>query len=203
MKWPFVVTGLGSSQVEDSSLLTLQGILEGAKRVFARDGFQHARLEDIACEAGHTPEELLELFESKAELFMTVRQQFADEWIGVLQRLVDSSDWTVEQTRQILRNQISKFIEPPQTRFLLVEFQRFSSKCSESFHWYSSFSCRHKRGWSRQDWLGDDRGRPRCGRRSEQFIGWFVVDVLFEPRMIDLLHADGLSVILLDALRKT
>jgi AcrR family transcriptional regulator len=202
MKCLFDGTGGGSSRVEDPSPVTREGILREARRVFARDGFEAARLENIAREAGLAPEEVLELFNSKTELFMSVRQQFADEWIGILERLLETCDWGVERTRKTLRNQISQLIEPPQARALLVEFQRFASRCSESFNWYSSFKRQQERSSPSSESLRDDPGGRSRGERSEKFVRWFVIDLLFEPRMIDLLHADGLSVILLDTLRK-
>jgi len=52
---------------------TRAGLLAAAERVFARDGFEGARIEDIALEAGRTRGAFYANFESKTEIFLALR----------------------------------------------------------------------------------------------------------------------------------
>lgn len=52
--------------------MTCQKILASAKKIFARDGFQAAKLEEIAAEAGYTRGAFYANFTSKEELFLAV-----------------------------------------------------------------------------------------------------------------------------------
>ena len=58
--------------------LTRRKLLDAAKRVFAKDGFEAARLEDIAAGAGYTRGAFYAHFESKEDIFFAL----LDEWVG-------------------------------------------------------------------------------------------------------------------------
>src|SRR5271166_5705353 len=51
---------------------TRSKLLEAAERIFARDGFEAARLEDIASEAGYTRGAFYANFDSKEDIFFTL-----------------------------------------------------------------------------------------------------------------------------------
>jgi AcrR family transcriptional regulator len=55
--------------------LTCQKLLEAAEEIFVRDGFQAARLEDIAKHAGYTRGAFYANFESKEDLFITIAER--------------------------------------------------------------------------------------------------------------------------------
>ena len=57
---------------------TRRKLLAAAKRIFARDGFEAARLEDIAAGAGYTRGAFYANFESKEDIFFAL----LDEWVG-------------------------------------------------------------------------------------------------------------------------
>ena len=56
---------------------TKRKLLEAAKRIFARDGFEAARLEDIAAGAGYTRGAFYANFDSKEDIFFAL----LDEWV--------------------------------------------------------------------------------------------------------------------------
>src|ERR1700689_783774 len=57
---------------------TRRKLLVAAERIFARDGFEAARLEDIASEAGYTRGAFYANFESKEDIFFVL----LEHWIG-------------------------------------------------------------------------------------------------------------------------
>ena len=60
---------------QDRARVTRQRLMDAAREVFARDGFELARLEDIASVAGRTRGALYAHFEDKADLFFAIFEQ--------------------------------------------------------------------------------------------------------------------------------
>lgn len=67
----------GGSKQAERSATTRAALLQAAETVFARDGFEAARIEDIALEAGRSRGAFYASFESKTELFLALREQLA------------------------------------------------------------------------------------------------------------------------------
>src|SRR3984885_2650881 len=61
----------------DRTQATRRKLLDAAKRIFAQDGFEAARLEDIAAGAGYTRGAFYANFESKEDIFFAL----LDEWV--------------------------------------------------------------------------------------------------------------------------
>ena len=57
---------------------TRRKLLEAAEQIFARDGYEAARLEDIAAPAGYTRGAFYANFESKEDIFFALLEQ----WVG-------------------------------------------------------------------------------------------------------------------------
>src|SRR5882672_10291266 len=70
------VTHVPSRQAERTEA-TRRKLLAAAERIFARDGFEAARLEDIAAGAGYTRGAFYANFESKEDIFFAL----LDEWV--------------------------------------------------------------------------------------------------------------------------
>ncbi len=58
---------------------TRRVLLESARRIFARDGFQACRIEDIAAEAGHTRGAFYANFETKEDIFFALLYEEAEK----------------------------------------------------------------------------------------------------------------------------
>src|SRR5580658_8715545 len=75
---------------------TRRALLEAAHRIFARDGFEASRIEDIAGATGHTRGAFYANFNSKEDLFFALFEQQAGERLrdlrSVLERCPDSDD---------------------------------------------------------------------------------------------------------------
>ena len=74
---PSLASGAPTRQAERTRV-TRRKLLDAAKRVFAKDGFEAARLEDIAAGAGYTRGAFYAHFESKEDIFFAL----LDEWVG-------------------------------------------------------------------------------------------------------------------------
>jgi AcrR family transcriptional regulator len=71
-----LVARVGSRQIQRTEA-TKRKLLAAAKRIFAKDGFEAARLEDIAAGAGYTRGAFYANFESKEDIFFAL----LEEWV--------------------------------------------------------------------------------------------------------------------------
>src|SRR6201998_4092162 len=60
---------------------TRRKLLDAAERIFAREGFEAARLEDIAASAGYTRGAFYANFESKEDIFFALLEEWVAERI--------------------------------------------------------------------------------------------------------------------------
>ncbi|MFQ5513800.1 MAG: TetR/AcrR family transcriptional regulator [Myxococcota bacterium] len=76
-------------------------ILESARKIFFREGFEAANLDDVAADAGVAKGTIYRYFESKAELYVAVLAQNADAFVERMQQTIDASLAPDEQVRRI------------------------------------------------------------------------------------------------------
>jgi len=86
---------IGSRQVERTAT-TRRKLLAAAKRIFAQDGFEAARLEDIAAGAGYTRGAFYANFESKEDIFFAL----LDKWV---RERIESGTAALRQQKNPLR----------------------------------------------------------------------------------------------------
>ncbi len=72
-------------------------ILESAREIFFRDGFEAANLDDVALRAGLAKGTIYRHFESKAELYVAVLARNADAFVDRMRQTVDPSLSAEEQ----------------------------------------------------------------------------------------------------------
>jgi len=68
------VRALGGEK-QERSLVTRQELIDAARRIFARDGFEVARLQDIAAAAGKTRGAFYAHFQDKEDVFFAIFEQ--------------------------------------------------------------------------------------------------------------------------------
>lgn len=73
---------------EDRTAATRKRLLAAAGRIFARDGFEAARLEEIASEAGYTRGAFYANFDDKEELFFALLEQWVVERMAEVNALL-------------------------------------------------------------------------------------------------------------------
>src|ERR1700722_2235653 len=71
---------------------TRRKLLEAAEQVFARDGFEAARLEDIASLAGYTRGAFYANFQSKEDIFFALLESWVGRRIAEITSLLDRQE---------------------------------------------------------------------------------------------------------------
>lgn len=104
--------------------LTCRKILDSAKKIFARDGFQAAKLEEIAANAGYTRGAFYANFKSKEELFIAVAEQQIWNLTETILQAVRSTEGLEKKCQALLRT-IRAEPEMQRWALLLTEFNLF------------------------------------------------------------------------------
>src|ERR1700685_2560945 len=76
------------SRQKERAEATRRKLLAAAETIFARDGFEAARLEDIAAEAGYTRGAFYANFESKEDIFFALLERWMGERIEQVNSLL-------------------------------------------------------------------------------------------------------------------
>ena len=104
---------------------TRRALLDAARRIFARDGFEASRIEDIASATGHTRGAFYAHFSSKEDLFFALLEQEAGERLrglrSVLERCLDSED----RMRALRKFYVAR-VSDRQWVMLALEFKLFA-----------------------------------------------------------------------------
>src|SRR4051812_46982922 len=106
---------------------TRSKLLRSAQKVFAKVGFEAARLEDIAKEAGHTRGAFYAHFSSKEDLFFALLEQKAYQHLETIQAIVDEHPEEKERIRKF-RDYYSSLAANPNWSMLMLEFKLFAAR---------------------------------------------------------------------------
>ena len=110
---------------QQKSEATRRKLLASASRVFARAGFEAARIEDIAAEAGHTRGAFYANFDSKETLFLALlEEKIAEHMNRVTQRLQDC--FSPAEKLAALRKYYLERASDRQWSMLMLEFKLFA-----------------------------------------------------------------------------
>ncbi|WP_213804274.1 TetR/AcrR family transcriptional regulator [Granulicella sp. dw_53] len=104
---------------------TRQELLRSARAIFAREGFEHARLEDIASKAGKTRGAFYANFKDKEDVFFAIFEENIDRDIEELNRLLLGLP-TIEQRTQALADYLSKLSKDRERILLNLEFKLYA-----------------------------------------------------------------------------
>lgn len=108
---------------------TRLALLESARRIFARDGFEASRIEDIASATGHTRGAFYAHFATKEDLFFALLEQEANRRVQRIRAAMDPSH-DPEQRLQALRRFYVGLIADRQWVMLTLEFKLFALRHS-------------------------------------------------------------------------
>jgi AcrR family transcriptional regulator len=118
------------SRQAERSAATRTALLRAAEQVFARDGFDAARIEDIALAAGRSRGAFYANFESKAELFLALREQVVRKRAReIREALRDLTDATARDTA-IKAYMVQEVLNERQL-LLEIEFKLFAVRRPE------------------------------------------------------------------------
>jgi AcrR family transcriptional regulator len=104
-----------------------QLILRGAAEVFRREGFAHARLEDVAIEVGIDRATLYCYVDTKEELLVAVIEQPAYEMTRHCREALESNAPADEKLRRALRAYLEDLARYPELFLLFSESQQMAT----------------------------------------------------------------------------
>jgi AcrR family transcriptional regulator len=169
---------------------TRAALLAAAEKIFARDGFEASRIEDIAAEAGRSRGAFYANFANKTEVFLALRSramlQKAREMRARLQEV------TGEQARiEAVNRHIIEEICNTQSLLLQIEFKLFTLRHPElreelaEKHIDASVSV-HER--ELQEFFPDKKSRQKETREKtlaiEALLEGFALNALFSPNVL-------------------
>ncbi len=104
---------------------TKRKLLQAALRTFSRDGFEAARIEDIAHEAGFTRGAFYAHFRSKEDLFFAILEEQANKQVERIRRAVSDSQNPGEQLENI-RKYYLQLVSDRRWTILTLEFKLYA-----------------------------------------------------------------------------
>lgn len=110
---------------QQKSEATRRKLIASARRIFARDGFEAARLEDIAADAGHTRGAFYANFESKESLFLALLEQQVSEHTDQLVQRLQCCDFDQEKLAALREYYLERATDR-QWCMLMLEFKLFA-----------------------------------------------------------------------------
>src|ERR1700693_4527602 len=120
---------------------TRRKLLDAAKRIFAKDGFEAARLEDIAADAGYTRGAFYANFKSKEDIFFALFEERVRERIeslpDALRRYSDPNEKLVA-----LRTHYAELAKDRRLVLISMEFKLFALRHPEA---HARLRNRHRR----------------------------------------------------------
>jgi AcrR family transcriptional regulator len=120
---------------------TRRKLLDAAKRIFAQDGFEAARLEDIAAGAGYTRGAFYAHFKSKEDIFFALFEEWVRERIdsltSALRRHSNPADKLVA-----LRTHYAELATDRRLVLISMEFKQFALRHPEA---HARLRSRHRR----------------------------------------------------------
>jgi AcrR family transcriptional regulator len=112
---------------EGRTVETRRGLLKSARLIFARDGFEACRIEDIAAAAGRTRGAFYAHFETKAELFFALLQEEVDKHARRIRTVLEGRQ-TVEDRLAALRDYYARCMADREWGMLVLEFKLFAAR---------------------------------------------------------------------------
>jgi AcrR family transcriptional regulator len=115
----------------DRTRSTRRKLLDAAKRIFAKDGFEAARLEDIAAGAGYTRGAFYANFKSKEDIFFALLEEWVRERIETLTSALRRHPNPVEKL-VALRSHYAELATDRRLVLISMEFKLFALRHPEA-----------------------------------------------------------------------
>ncbi len=104
---------------------TRRSLLQSARRIFARVGFEASRIEDIAAATGHTRGAFYAHFPTKEDVFFAIFEQEIEQRVKEIRSVLDDCKNAAERTAALRRFYLSR-INDRQWALLVLEFKLFA-----------------------------------------------------------------------------
>ena len=177
---------------------TRSALLTAAQTVFARDGFDATRIEDIAAEAGRSRGAFYANFQSKTELFLELRNSAIRHRARELRERIESVTGEAARHAAVTRYLIEQICDR-ETLLLQIEFKLFALRHPERLaelaakHLEASTSV-HRQELS--DFFSDhDKTVENDHRKTlaiEALLEGFAINALFSPQVLTPAHLEEL-----------
>jgi len=119
------------SRHTERSEITRARLIKSAEKIFARDGFEAAKLEEIAAEAGYTRGAFYANFAGKEDLFLALLEREISSRIQNVQKQMDKVQ-DAEAKLQALRNFLLDVCLDRRWSLLALEFKLFAVRHPEA-----------------------------------------------------------------------
>jgi AcrR family transcriptional regulator len=114
-----------TSRQEQRTAATRAKLLTAAQLIFARDGFEASRLEDIAARAGFTRGAFYANFDSKEDLLFALMERVVSDKVQAIRDLLDRCE-SPQERLQALRAYYASLAADRRWVLLLFEFKLFA-----------------------------------------------------------------------------
>jgi AcrR family transcriptional regulator len=120
-----MITAAEKTKHQRRTEATRRALLDAARRIFARDGFEASRIEDIASATGHTRGAFYAHFSSKEDLFFALLEQDAGDKLRALRTVLEKCP-DARRRWQALRKYYVTRVSDRQWVMLALEFKLFA-----------------------------------------------------------------------------
>jgi AcrR family transcriptional regulator len=168
---------------------TRRKLLDAGLRVFARDGFEAARIEDIAAASGHTRGAFYANFETKEDLFLVLLEAQALKRVGELSAVLERSK-TAQAALTALRAAYLERANDPRWAMLTLEFKLFALRHGK----HAKLAAAHRRIRASMNFdaitkflparLCDAKTGEACKVMLEVALSGLVVEHAYDPKRI-------------------
>ena len=166
-------------------------LLRAAEVIFARDGFEASRIEDIAAEAGRSRGAFYANFDSKTEVFLALRSLAARRNARALRDRIQDVE-NEEEKYQAITRYILEQICDTQTQLLQIEFKLFALRHPAMLAELAEKHLEASASVNRQE-LADlfpekskNTAEMRCNTLAvEALLEGFALNVRFSPQVLD------------------
>jgi AcrR family transcriptional regulator len=168
---------------------TRRKLLDAGLRVFARDGFEAARIEDIAAASGHTRGAFYANFEKKEDLFLVLLEEQAVKRVGELSAVLERSK-TAQAALKALRAAYLERANDPRWAMLTLEFKLFALRHGK----HAKLAAAHRRIRASMNFdaikkflppqLCDAKTGEACKVMLEVALSGLVVEHAYDPKRI-------------------
>jgi len=122
---------LSVSRQQQRTDATRAKLLSAAEHIFAQDGFEASRLEDIAAEAGYTRGAFYANFESKEDLLFALMERLVAERVEEIRTMLERHNSPADRIRA-LRDYYAQLACNRRWALLLLEFKLFAVRHPEA-----------------------------------------------------------------------
>ncbi len=179
------------SQQAMKSERTRAELLRAAEVIFARDGFEASRIEDIASEAGRSRGAFYANFANKTEVFLALRSLATRRNARALRERIETMKDEEERYRAITRYILEQICDT-QTQLLQIEFKLFALRHPEMLEELAEKHLQASASVNRQE-LSDlfpekskDTAEMRCNTLAvEALLEGFALNARFSPSVLD------------------